>query len=47
MVSLKIWEFFHSLIFDKIDQENMFHDVLGRKNAFLDYENKKFNKSKN
>ena len=25
----------------------MFHDFLERKNAFLDYENKKFKKSKN
>ena len=29
-----------------IDQENLFYDILERKNAFLDYQNKKFKKSK-
>ena len=29
------------------DQENVFYDILERKNAFLGYENKKFKKSKN
>ena len=30
-----------------IGQENVFYDILERKNAFLGYENKKFKKSKN
>ena len=30
-----------------IDQENVFYDILERKNAFLGYKNKKFKKSKN
>ena len=30
-----------------IDQENVFYDILGRKNAFLGYKIKKFKKSKN
>ena len=30
-----------------IDQENVFYDILERKNAFLSYKNKKFKKSKN
>ena len=30
-----------------IGQENVFHDILERKNAFLGYKNKKFKKSKN
>ena len=30
-----------------IGQENVFYDVLERKNAFLGYKNKKFKKSKN
>ena len=30
-----------------IGQENVFYDNLERKNAFLDYKNKKLNKSKN
>ena len=31
----------------KIGQENVFYDILERKNAFLGYKNKKFKKSKN
>ena len=30
-----------------IGQENVFYDILERKNAFLGYKNKKFKKSKN
>ena len=30
-----------------IGQKNFFYDILERKNAFLDYKNKKFKKSKN
>ena len=30
-----------------IGQENVFYDILERKNAFLRYKNKKFKKSKN
>ena len=30
-----------------IDKENVFYDILERKNAFLGYKNKKFKKSKN
>ena len=30
-----------------IGQENVFYDILKRKNAFLGYKNKKFTKSKN
>ena len=30
-----------------IGQENVFYDILERKNALLDYKNKKFKKSKN
>ena len=30
-----------------IGQENVFHDILERKNAFLGYKNKKFKKWKN
>ena len=31
----------------KIGQENVFYDILERKNAFLGYKNKKLKKSKN
>ena len=30
-----------------IGEENVFYDILERKNAFLGYKNKKFKKSKN
>ena len=30
-----------------IGQENVFYDILERKNTFLDYKNNKFKKSKN
>ena len=30
-----------------VDQENVFYDILERKNVFLGYQNKKFKKSKN
>ena len=33
--------------FRNIRQENIVYDILERKNAFLGYKNKKFNKSKN
>ena len=33
--------------FGKIGQENLFYDILERKNDFLGYKNKKFKKSKN
>ena len=38
---------FPSFFLDNIDQENVFYDILERKNAFLDYKLKKFKKSKN
>ena len=36
-----------SFFLGKIGQENVFCDILERKNAFLGYKNKKFKKSKN
>ena len=45
MVLVKNWPFFH-LFLGKIGQENVFHDILERKNAFLDDKNKTFKKSK-
>ena len=39
---------FSNLFFlGNIGQENVFYDILERKNAFLGYKNKKFKKSKN
>ena len=34
MVLVKNWQFFLFLILGKIGQENVFYDVLERKNAF-------------
>ena len=47
MVLVKNWPFFHLFFEDNIGQENVFYDILKRKNAFLGYKNKKFKKSKN
>ena len=58
MVFVQKWPFFHvfgskkgkfsQLFFSgNIGQQNVFYDILERKNAFLGYKNKKFKKSKN
>ena len=47
MVSVKKWLFFHLFFFGNTGQENVFYDILERKNLFLSYKNKKFKKSKN
>ena len=41
------WPFFQLFFLGNIGQENVFNDTLERKNAFQNYENKKFKKSKN
>ena len=38
---------FSNFFLCNIGQENVFYDILERKNAFLGYKNKKFKKSKN
>ena len=38
---------FPTFFLGNIEQENVFYDILERKNAFLDYKLKKFKKSKN
>ena len=38
---------FQTLFLGNIGQENMFYDILERKNALLGYKNKNFKKSKN
>ena len=38
---------FPTFFLGNIGQENVFYDILERKNAFLRYKNKKFKKSKN
>ena len=39
--------FFLTFFLGNINHENLFYDILERKNAFLGYTNKKFKKSKN
>ena len=47
MVFVKNGPFFHLFFLGNIGQENLFYDILERKNAILDYKTKKFKKSKN
>ena len=47
MVLVQKWPFFQLFFLGNIGQENLFYDILERKNAFLGYTNKKFKKSKN
>ena len=47
MVLVQKWPFFQLFSIGNIGQENVFYDILERKNDFLDYKDKKFKKSKN
>ena len=47
MVLVQKWPFLQLFFLGNIGQENVFYDILKRKNAFLGYKNKKFKKSKN
>ena len=47
MVLVQKWPFFQNFFLFNIDEENVFYDILERKNAFLGYKNWKFKKSKN
>ena len=47
MVLVRKWAFFQLFFLGNIGQENVFYDILERKNAFLSYKNKNFKKSKN
>ena len=46
MVFVQNWPFFHLLSLGNISQENVFYDILQRKNAFLGYKNSMFKKWK-
>ena len=46
MLLVQKWPFFHLFFLGNIGQENVFYDILERKNAFLGYKNKKFKMSK-
>ena len=47
MVLVQKWPFFQLFLLGNIGQENVFYNILERKNAFLGYKNKKFKNSKN
>ena len=47
MVLVEIWPYFHSFRLGNKGQENMFYNILERKNAFLGYKDKKLKRSEN
>ena len=47
MVLVRKWPFFQLFFLGNIVQENVFYDILERKNACLGYKNKKSKNSKN
>ena len=47
MVLVQKWPFFQLFFLRNIEQENVFYDILERKNVFVGYKTKKFKKSKN
>ena len=46
MVFVQKWPFFQLFFLGNVGKENVFYDILERKNAFLVYKNKTFKKSK-
>ena len=47
MVLVQKWPSFQLCVLGNIGQENVFYDILERKNAFLCLQNKKSKKSEN
>ena len=47
MVLVQKLPFFEVFFLGNVGQENVFYDILERKNAFLGYKNKTFKKSEN
>ena len=47
MVLAQKWPVFQLFFLGNIGQENVFYDILERKEAFVTYKNKKFKNSKN
>ena len=47
MLLAENWQFFQIFILGTIGEENVFHDILERKNGCLRYNNKNFKKVKN
>ena len=46
MVLVKKWPFFHIFFLGNIGQENVFYDILERKNAFIGYKKNKYKKTR-
>ena len=46
MILVQKWPLFHLLFLGNIVQENVCHDILQQKNAFLGYKNKKLKSPK-
>ena len=44
VLAKKIWNFFHVVIFGKINQQNVFDVILESQKAFLDYKKQKVKK---
>ena len=47
MVLVQKWTFFQLFFLGNLDQENVFYDILERKNLFLRFKNKKSKQAKN
>ena len=47
MVLVQKWPIFQVFFLRNIGNENVFYDILERKNDFLDYKKKNFKKAKN
>ena len=45
MLLVQKWEFSQLFFFGNISQENVFYDILERKNVSVGYKDKKFKKS--
>ena len=46
MVLVQKWPFFRVFFLGNLEQENVFYDILEKKNSFLLYKNKKFRRWK-
>ena len=46
MVLIRKWPFFHVLFLGNIGDENLFYNILERKNVFLAYKKRKFKSGK-
>ena len=47
MVLVQKWPFFQTFFLGNIRKENVFYDILERKNSFLGYKNQTLKRSKN